>query len=390
MMRLFRLEWQRCAFVALAFLIAGGWTSSYGQTTGLYVPNTASNNLGLFTVNSTTGAVTPGVVTGTGNNSPFEAVATPDNKIVYVAHTGGVVAGFLIASNGTATAVGTPFANVGGNAFGIAIDTSGKYVYVSNGSNNTIESFSINTTSGVLTSLGSTAAGGTSPRGMAVDASNHLYVALSSGGVAQFTINSNGTLTAGPVAVSAAGTNRLAINPAGTLLYATNNTSAGANGVVTGFTIGAGGALTAGAANVGVGADEVEGLVVSSNGGALFVADTTAGTIRSYTIGGGGALSFATAAAVTSPLGVTIDPSGKFLFASSNGGGSNVTEFTITGTTLSAPVAFSSGGITAGFLVSRPLPAALSTVPAASTWSLIFLGMLLAGSSALLYKRAYR
>src|SRR4029078_2157388 len=109
---------------------------------------------------------------------------------------------------------------------------------------NTIVTFSINQTTGALTQVGSPlAVPGNSPSGLAVDGSNHLYVALfGSGTIGQYTINTTtGALTARTTIASGTGPQRLAVSPSGAYLFASNLLG----NTVTSFTINGGtGALT--------------------------------------------------------------------------------------------------------------------------------------------------
>ncbi|MHB8372202.1 MAG: beta-propeller fold lactonase family protein, partial [Thermoplasmataceae archaeon] len=63
---------------------------------------------------------------------------------------------------------------------GISIDTTNHFVFVGNASANTIQSFSYNTSTGDLTSIGSVATGG-DPWGVAVDPVNHFVFVSNTG-----------------------------------------------------------------------------------------------------------------------------------------------------------------------------------------------------------------
>jgi 6-phosphogluconolactonase (cycloisomerase 2 family) len=229
---------------------------------------------------------------------------------------------------------------------------------------------------------------------MAVDAAGHLYVALAgAGSIAQFTINgTTGALSGGATISSGAGTQQVAINPAGTFLFASNFNA----GTVTGYTIAPGaGTLTAnGSVTIG---GSPQGLVVHNGGGALFVVDNAGARVVAYSIAASGALTLSSSVATGAlPVGVTVEPGGNFLYVSNSGAGS-ITQYTISGGIgLSGRNDFSSNGSTPLYLLSRgvppgtPTPPTVTAVPAVSTWMLVLLGMLLAGSSAVLYKRAYR
>jgi 6-phosphogluconolactonase (cycloisomerase 2 family) len=391
MIRILRFAGQTVAVVALALLTSGAFTQAYGQgTVLLYVPNFGStaSGLGVFSVNTSTGALAP-LTTQTTNNSPFIVAVAPNNRFVYVGDFGGIIDAYVVASDGTTTSVGPPFANAG-NVQGLAIDASGKFLYASNGSGNAIAIFSINQSTGALTAAGSpVTTPGLTPTGLAVDNANHLYVAeFGSGNIAQYTINpTTGALTGGATIASGAGTQRLAVSTSGAFLFASNFTA----GTLSAFTINGGTGALGAIGSVAVPGGTPQGLLAASSG-SLFVVSNDGSQVHSFSIGGGGALTFAASYTTGSaPTGVTADPTGTFLFIS-NAGSNTITRYQISGGTLAARADFSSGGTIPLFLASRPAPAAqgTATVPTLSTWALIFLGLLLAGSSAVLIRRAYR
>jgi DNA-binding beta-propeller fold protein YncE len=135
---------------------------------------------------------------------------------------------------------------------------------------------------------------------------------------------------------------------------------------------------------------------VHNNGQFLIVTLSDPGAtnnVQVYRISGAGLLTLvASGAAGSEPSGVAVDPSGNFVYVA-NSFSASITKFSFNPSTgaLTAPATFPTGG-TPQFLMSRPAPIAppSSGVPAASTWSLVGLGILLTLSSAILYRRAYR
>jgi len=386
-----RLAWHTGAALSITLLISGGLITASAQVI-VYVPNNASNNLGKLTVNSTNGALTP-LTPQVTSNFPFIVAATPDNRFLFVGDLGGTIDAFVVTAGGGTTPVGPPFVTAG-SIDGLAVDSSGKFVYASNATGNQLATFSINQSSGRLTAIGSPISfpAGALPRGIAADSAGHLYVALAgAGAIAQYTINSTtGALSGGATIVSGTGTQQLAINPAGTFLFASNFNG----GTVSAFTINAGaGALTANG-SVTLSGGNPQGLAVNPGGNALYVVDNAGEQLLAYSISASGVLTFSNAVPVGDlPVGVTVEGGGGFLYVS-NSGAASVTEYAITGGTgLSNRNDFSSGGQTPLFLLARGAPSTPPTptpVPAGSNGSLIVLGVLLAGSSALLYKRAFR
>jgi 6-phosphogluconolactonase (cycloisomerase 2 family) len=386
-----RAGWHTGAVLSIALMVSGSLSTAVGQTATLFVPNNAANTLGRLTIDNSTGALTALTPINT-SNFPYVATTTPDNRFMFVADLGGTIDAYVVASDGTITPVGPPFVNAG-SVTGIGIAPNGKFLYASNGTGNQLFTFSIDQTSGRLTQVGSPMPLGaaTLPRGMAVDAAGHLYLALAgAGSIAQYTINgTNGALSGGATIASGVGTQQLAINPAGTQLFAGNLNG----GTVTAFTIGSGTGLLTPVGSVTLAAGSPQGLVVNASGTALFVVDFDNSQVVAYSIGGSGVLTFSNVYPVGAlPVGIAIDPAGKFLYIS-NSGSASVTKYSIADVALSARADFSSNGSTPLFLIARAFPSPtppFNVVPTLSTWALILLGVLLAASSTLLSKRAYR
>jgi 6-phosphogluconolactonase (cycloisomerase 2 family) len=304
--------------------------------------------------------------------------------------------------DGTLVSVGPPFANAG-SVSGLAIDPQGQYLYASHSTGQQIRVFSINQTTGALTAiLANTVnlAGSSLPRGMATDNAGHLYVALAGlDQVAQFSINSaTGALTsiAGNLATGSV-PDRVAVTPNGQYLYVSN--WLGSSISIYSIAGGSGALTSQGAFGTGSPSRPL-GLVVHHNGNFLIAAMNSSqvdDNVRVYSIGVNGALTqVATGSSGNSPAparsatGVTVDPSGNFIYVS-NSGEATITKFSINPGTgaLTAPNTFGTGN-TPQYLLSRLAPVAPTTIPTLSTWSFIVLGMLLAAASAMMYRRAYR
>jgi DNA-binding beta-propeller fold protein YncE len=94
-----------------------------------YVTNSVSSNVSAYTINATTGALTP--VAG----SPFAA---------------------------------SPFV-AGTNPYGVAVDPTGKFAIVANNGSDSVAAYTINATTGALTTVaGSPVAAGSYPTSVAV------------------------------------------------------------------------------------------------------------------------------------------------------------------------------------------------------------------------------
>ncbi len=197
----------------------GDWESSDGSVS-------------TYTINPTTGALTfTGAIDG--NNPAFccfnSVVVDPSGKFAYVANGGGGSASVSMytinATTGALTSIGT--ITTGGDPVSVAVDPSGKFAYVTNSSSNDVSMYTINATTGALTSVGTIVAG-TDPVCVAVDPSgNFAYVAnFSSNDVSMYTINvTTGVLT--PIGTIAAGQSpsSIAVHASGKFAYVTNSAS---------------------------------------------------------------------------------------------------------------------------------------------------------------------
>ena len=211
---------------------------------------------------------------------------TPGNAFVYTANAGGNnVSAFANDGTGALTAVpGSPF-SVPGQPFGIAATPDKKFLYVTQFQNNQISSFAISPASGVLTAL----ACPTIP-----------------------------TTDVQPV--------KIAVNPAGTLLYTANQV-----GSVTGFTINA----TTGCLTVisTTPTDTVaRGITIDQSGQFLYVV-TGSGGIDAFSIGATGVLTRLALAGfdsgTTTMLAVKAVPTFEVLMATDGGSTNNLRTFNI-------------------------------------------------------------
>jgi 6-phosphogluconolactonase (cycloisomerase 2 family) len=166
-------------------------------------------------IDPVTGGLTPlpGAPLPTGSN-PFAITVDPTGTFAYVVNygSGGGISAFTIDPNsGTLSAVpGSPF--LAGSPDGLTVDRSGKFLYVTDGGSSVVYAFTINRTSGALTTVtGSPFQVGPNSftSSVAVDATNQfVYVSDAGTHVAGFSINATtgalssiGTFAAGNGAV---------------------------------------------------------------------------------------------------------------------------------------------------------------------------------------------
>ncbi len=256
----------------------------------------------------------------------------------FVSNSGsGTVSAFAISSTGAFSAVpGSPFPAGVGAEF-MAFDRVHNLLFVSNQSANSLSEFSVNTSTGALTPMaGSPFTTGTRPTAVAVDAAGRfVFVAnQASGSIAVFSIAANGALAPVPGSpFPAASPFGLSVNPAGTVLYASNfpDSSASDLNTVSAFSIAANGALTpvSGSpfadANSTAGFASVVGLLADPSGKFVFAADHMAESLVSFNVNAAsGALSPVSAlpspapscsvSCHHNPLRLAVDPADKFIY----------------------------------------------------------------------------
>jgi 6-phosphogluconolactonase len=235
----------------------------------VYVANSLADTISVYTVDVNTGALTP-LAGGTGNpfatgTTPVSLAITPNGQFLYVANSASnTVLAYSI--NGT-TGVLTPLAGATGNPFpsgagpsDVSVSPNGQFAYVVNSGVNNISAYSINQVTGALTSLagatGNPFPTGADPQSINLTANGMFaYVSnFASHTVSAYMVDTvTGAMTAlagttGNPFPAGTGPRELAVSQDGTLLYAVNFTSDN----VTAFTINtATGALTSLAAATG-------------------------------------------------------------------------------------------------------------------------------------------
>lgn len=161
----------------------------------------------VFSRDLTTGALTSVGAPVTVDHGAHDMATDPAGKFVLVPATGsstlfGTLTVFsLNTATGALTLVGSP-THTGPDPSSIAIDPSGKYVYTANTGDVTISAFTLDSTSGALTAVGSPISSGgvgtiNGPTGIAVESSgSFVYVCNASNDISVFKIGTGGALSA--------------------------------------------------------------------------------------------------------------------------------------------------------------------------------------------------
>lgn len=162
-------------------------------TAGVYTLTFNSSNGALAQVN---GVLSP----KQNNDADFGMAVTPSGNYLLVAETGiGGVRVLSISSAGGLNEIsGSPFKTATG-AYAVLVDSTGKYAYVANRANGNISAFSIGSTGALTAVTGSPFSTGSSPSQMVEDKSDTYLAVANAGGspdLQVFTINtSTGGLT---------------------------------------------------------------------------------------------------------------------------------------------------------------------------------------------------
>ncbi len=221
--------------VVLLVLAFAGQAFGQKKPKFAYVANDVSGNVSAYTINSSTGALSPvlGSPFGAGTG-PVSVAVDPSGKFAYVANesSANVSAYTINSTTGALSPVtGSPFA-AGSFPFSVAVDPTGKFAYVANACGVTctvsgnVSAYTIDSTTGALSPVpGSPFAAGSFPISVAVDPSGKFaYVTNQcgnvfcsvSGSVSAYTIDSTtGALSPVPGSPFAAGTFPLSVAIAG-------------------------------------------------------------------------------------------------------------------------------------------------------------------------------
>jgi 6-phosphogluconolactonase (cycloisomerase 2 family) len=296
-----------------------------------YVVNSnglAAGSISIFTVDASTGALTPTGSLATPTLGPRSAVIV-QGKFLYFGSSGAEIAAFTVNSvTGALTQIAQPF--VSGNVpLALSATPAGTFLYAANAADNSISAFAIDQTSGALTPIAtSPIALPASPEDLKVDAlGRFLFVAMPTGTISVFTINANtGALSnrldfgpSNPGGQPAA----IAVEKTGRFLYVLDNLPG-----VEPFSIDSNsGALTPLSVPTSPPGSGPFAITADTSGSFLYVTDRASNDVAGYVILGNGRLSNVSGspfAANSLPQAIAFDPSGKFLYVAHVDGTINI------------------------------------------------------------------
>jgi 6-phosphogluconolactonase (cycloisomerase 2 family) len=214
-----------------------------------YVAHEASNDITGFTINNSSGALSPFNTFASGK-TPTSITTDPTGRFIYVTSSGddAISAYTINASTGALSLIGgTPTAILQSDPVAIAIDPSGRFLYIANTGSDSISIYEITTSSGALSSVGSPVviSAGSNPTSLAIDPTGrYLYVTNSNAifdDIWSYEINpADGTLTLNQASVSGTDMDApvdIAIDPSGRFLYTANNRLINGKCWVSGFAL---------------------------------------------------------------------------------------------------------------------------------------------------------
>lgn len=234
---------------------------------------------------------------------------------VYVSGgSSGKLYAFKRSTNGRLAEVpGSPY-GCGANCSGLAVDSTGRFLYAVDSETDTVRGFSISPTTGSLLPVGgSPFAAGDKPSSVAVSVRGIVFVTNeSSGTVSVYALNSTtGTLTPTPGSPFKTGSAPRAavVDPFGSRLYVANYGS----GNIATFKVANTGALSPLTASVAP-VKAPSGIAMYPSGGFVFVSSLSENSVSVYKIKYDGALlSAGTIATGSAPSAVAVDVQGKYL-----------------------------------------------------------------------------
>jgi 6-phosphogluconolactonase (cycloisomerase 2 family) len=349
--------------------LASGCFSVGGTCVGAGAGTVGSGTIGQFPYYAAAGtalsATSTLFITAAGNVGV--GTAAPGTNTLFINGTLGVnsfiqshkpiVAPLALIGTGTGALASTTIAVASGSLpQGVAVDPTGRFVYVPNQSSSNVSMYSINQSTGALTSIAAAVAAGTTPYIAAVDPTGRFVYVINAFGnsVSMYSINqSTGALTSIAAAVATGSTPySVAVDPTGRFVYVANN---GASTVSMYSINQSTGALTSITTAIASGSSP-RGVAVDPTGRFVYVANNGASTVSMYSINQStGALTSITTAIAsgTGPQIIAADPTGRFVYVANNGA-STVSMYSIdqnTGVLTAITTAIASGTAPQGLAV---------------------------------------
>jgi 6-phosphogluconolactonase (cycloisomerase 2 family) len=363
---------QKALVLVLVVASITGFTSC-GSTANhyIYASLSAANQIIVYREDPNSGVLTQ--IAGspyTVGNGVISLALHPSGKFLYAANpgTGGNaendISLFKIASNGALTEVfpRTSVAPAASQPELLRIDSAGAFLYVVNAGSQNISVFSIASSTGALTPVGTPFFVGATPLNMQLTPSgNFLFVSIAgptSGTILSFSTNSGVLALVSGINTDGPNPDGLAVDPKGAYLYASNYSS----NSISIFTIGT---PSPGALQGVHGSPLTSGyiaplaLTLDPKGQYLYVANQGSNNVAAYSLNSTTHLpnilttSTTTGAFATegSPSFLVFDPSGKYLYVGNQGSSAGIQAFSVSAGNLTAISTYGVGNTPSSIVV---------------------------------------
>lgn len=314
----------------------GGGTGGTGR---VYVGNGGTGTVSGYTIANGNLTQVPNSPVSLGY-APLAMVVSPNNAYLFIAGAG-VINVYAINSDGSLTGVANGTVVTGEGALDVSPD--GKWLFGLNLASKTLDQFQIDPSSGALATASPTSYpsnNGNLPTPQAVKVSpngSFIYASTGSDGDWIFSLNT----TSGSVVynqhllLDSASTsdNGLAINSAGTYLYIARS---GTNGGVAVYSIGSDGTLNQISGSPFAAGNQPFALTLDKTGKYLYAANRQDGNISGYSIGTNSALTPISGSPFTSGSlvnSIGVESSGTYLLAGAQGGNPDLSMYSFDATT---------------------------------------------------------
>jgi 6-phosphogluconolactonase len=321
----------------------GGTTPGTGR---VYVANLTTSSISGFTIGTGTLTLVNGAPLSAGF-APISMVVTPNNSFLYVGGLNGLYM-YPINSDGSLSTPSTGSLQVVAYATALTVSPDGQWLIELDGTTQVLNIYQINASTGALSQVAnpttySITAGIWKPTAVTISPSGTIIIAsLGTGGDAVFTFNTTTGLavSASTIGFSNATTGDYGavMNSATTYAYLARS---GANGGVAVYSIASNGILTPVTGSPFAAGTGTYSVVLDNTGTYLYAANRGDGTISGYTIVPGTTTAGLTLTALSgSPYGsgisvqsLAVDSTNKYLMAAAIGGSPDLTMYSFDTTT---------------------------------------------------------
>jgi 6-phosphogluconolactonase len=305
----------------------------------LYLVGQGSNAVEGFHIQASGEILSTAVPSFATNPRPVAIALHPSTNFLYVANlTSNTVSGFsLDHTSGFLTPVGTALTPIstGPSPIALSVNPGGQFLYVLNQGDATISIYAIDPVRGILTSTGPAFSTGlTNPQGMLISPGSFLYIIAGTAGsttanaISVFSIGSDGALTPAAGGFTAAANSTLSgmtTDPKGQFMYVADS----ANNNVHSLSIDASGALSEVAGSPFAAGTQPVAVAVNGAGTFVYVSNSGSNNVSAYTANSGvltedAGSPFPTqgtgTVVATQPGFLLVDATNTFLFVANQGG----------------------------------------------------------------------